>query len=1605
MKMLKKAIISLMFIIIGMLSIGFLLVNIVAVSDNRLPVAGNEVNLENLVIGDTYGIYREHYGSFGTRELDNLFCVQANHDTLQRGQDYELIAHIKITNGEAARIKNDGEIKEENGEKMITTNDSNKRLAIAIATYNKTTYLRSWLWGHFKDWISNSGKNLGISADFATKEYPTGTTRFEEEAQTANDKVNEKLEELNNAEAGEITNETNMDSISFESITYSGVDYIKVGPFKWNNVPSVGFKTFRVHNQNGYTISGVKLYRKTSEEEIWVNASSIGSGDDRIIKSEKNFYICIPKNNGVTDITQIYAKTKDLGIYDVSADVYFFKSASDDRQNLIAVDGSSKKGNKTITSNVNISIPGNLIITKKDSINQQPVGGARFVIYRDLGNNRRQYIYNNGTAIKYVETTFDAIKSNSAYQFTTDANGMISLQNLKTGNYWAQEVSAPSGYQAIQGVFLLGEVKTLETTNKLIGESPIVTNLELTKVNKDNHAIVLKNIKFNFKHEKYGWIINNGNGTISYSDTQPDWQFTTGEDGKISIPGVAIGNITYYEDESNLPYGYVLENNGIGSFTLVNTATNKVDVENERKYVRISGYVWEDLSWTEGKEDKANELYKDNENDQNDERLKGILVQLKDKDDNVVRETTTDESGSYLFEDIEIDQLPNYYIEFQYNGMSYQNVNGSAENYLIEENENNEKIARAEKQNTNRATEGSNRSDFNQGYETITYGKSNAYELTYETSQHKSELVYRKDKDESKYNYGYDKNQESRDPIGGVDEQYIIKANTKNTYDGYLDEIKTPEEIKAGDITEISDLNLGIKKRKKADLSLVKDLYSVKVTINEAEHIYKYADRFNPDLYAQYDDQGRSGYDMEPQVKFGQKYGNMSYTRALYPSDVHYTGENGLKVEATYKIGIKNNATDLKAVINELTDYYDTKYKIIEAGKEINNDGSIKSGTSLSITQESSPNAEYQKIKIERANLEVSENEGCIYVHLEVLSDKIVDILGNNDEIVKLDNIVEITSYSILDKEGNPYGGIDADSQPGNLVIEDTDTYEDDTDKAPGLKLVLQEERKVSGIVFEDSTDENLNSGETRQGDGTYDEGNEPGVKEVEVKLVNAKTGETAKVYNGTEWVDAITKTGDNGEYTIEGFIPEPDNYKIVYTWGDSTYKVQDYKSTIVNYSSYSIKGDEANLEWYKDLFKREYPNIEWNQEEDKEIRKSDATDNYATRQNIDAQTNMVTNSNKVVIENYSGEIKQKDGSMQTLITKMDSTTPTFRVNLEYDTTATNAREEYELDENGQIVMDGIYAVKKEGSKNHLKSIDFGIVERARQALSLSKQVKNVKLTLANVSVLLNIKIVKDETTGQMKLEDTVKHTVYIPDSQAANGQVKIELDNEIMQGATLEIEYGLQVSNISELDYLNSDYYLYGKGYGENDNQLVTLNASSVIDYLDNNIRMVIDENEVGEIIQENASKTDLINQGLLENTKEMKEWLGATSKIILTEKLSKELKPIGTPNADTKTEELALKVSKLLDTSSSGDETILENDAEIIKIEKTGGSSLITTPGNYVPGLSSSEYDGDRAESVLVVPPTGLGTNYIAYIILIISSLGILTAGIILIKKFVLR
>lgn len=1007
----------------------------------------------------------------------------------------------------------------------------------------------------------------------------------------------------------------------------------------------------------------------------------------------------------------------------------------------------------------------------------------------------------------------------------------------------------------------------------------ILGNLKVIKVNKDNTKIKLQGVGFYIQNKDTKKWVKAKNDIVSYTDKKEDaTEFITDKNGEITIKNLVVGTYVAYETK-NPNYGYEIIKEGQEKSITVDK-TEELQIPNKQKYIKLSGYVWVDEDYVEDKESKRNHLYKDNDYDSNDILLDGITVRLIDKTTGkLVKEAKTANGGKYLFTDVLVDELGNYYIEFEYDGLTYTNV-----------------IPHIDRDNGSKAAENSSvRDEFNKGFSVVEGSTESNKGTTKDSAGNK------------KYDLTYNVDERQHTSTLSNTGLYPITANTNET--GYVikDHFTKGQE-------EIKYINLGLYEREQPDIALIKDLYNVNVAINGYNHIYEYANRFN--------NQDRYGNGFNVGVKFGNKYGNMSYTRAIYKADKEYTSSDKskeLKVYVTYKISMKNESSNLQVQVNSIVDYYDSNYTLIKTGTGIDEKGNVTGDISNSGSQ--SYNDKYKKVII-NTNSKIEHNKSAdVYVQFELNRDAVLKILNNAKN---LDNVVEINSYSVFDTDGKVYAGIDKDSNPGNAVPGKKITYEDDTDSAPGLKLeVADKAREMTGKVFLDSTSNELKTGEVRQGDGMYTDG-EKGIENVKVTL--KENIENGKVYE--------TTTNGKGDFKIEeGYIPG--DYTLTYTWGDKEYTVQNYKGTVYEKDRYDA--NVTNKEWYKT---------------DVNTRYTDAIDNYNTRKKIDAEIAKVTNKTATTIKT------------------MDSTTPTMGISVEYTTTTTAE------------VADDIKEERRDKFNCpdfKIENIDFGIVERARQDLALRKRVNTFKVTLANGQVIADMTIdEKGNITGERN------HVTYMgPSSSTGNGFVKLELDNELIQGATVEVEYEIKVTNNSELDYVSEDFYKYGIKSGNE----VTITPTSIIDYLDKNWGFEAEKNKEWTV-----KSLDEIKNIVAKEVYENEDSTIADKTILYTESLKgQKLKP-------TESAKVNLNVSKVL---SNSDEISLDNESEITELTKDGGSRPISTPGNYVPGQEAKETDESIAETVIVTPSTGANLEFIVPVMVGVIALVILGAGVVIIKK----
>lgn len=1349
--------------------------------------------------------------------------------------------------------------------------------------------------------------------------------------------------------------------------------------------------------------------------------------------------------------------------------------------------------NKVVSNEKSIkwmNFTGNLKIIKEDEETGERLKGVKF-------------------SVKGPDKTLDK-------SYTTDENGEINLENIITGEYKVKEVSN-SNYGYTVMVEDSVKVKSTKTVVYEAKNKKQTGNLKIIKQDADSEKN-LEGVSFKIKKKdenKYiqvktgdGWK-KDITGIVHVDDMKTvDTEneatiFTTNSDGIIEVRNILKG--TYYVEEvsvGDIYFGYEVDddyitwsytstknkdNNGSGkghiatvevvaraSYNTTETPREKnrnetIVFKNKRKYIKLSGYAWEDTR-IGGKdnipENERCDVEENTEgNTEEDKRLANVLVKLYSWEGKLLGQTITDEKGNYVFGtksmadingdgiisivdvteitrvissgetnkytnglmdinndgkidkadieklqniislneeliDVKIEDIYNSktkkagYIEFTYNGLNYETVSVNVK----EENTN--KVAEISSNSQNlvdKSIDGTyldNRTSFNESWAVIENNKKidsdgNVDTLDYNHNNYASSLSYPG---------GITGYNEQKYPIIVKDNTnnniFNITARTETNVDEnsaskkFFGQNKTIEEICKEGKDTIKNINLGVKERAQPDLALIKNIYSAKVTVNGYEHTYNYEDRFNKntgenkkiDEFNPENNEEKT--ETNVRVKFNQKYGEKSFTRAIYPSDVKETQDKDFSVKVVYKITLKNESGVLYSKINSLVDYFDARYTIEEKGSIGTGyeNGEIKDEINYKLDK-SYQDAKYRKLIID-CNTKINPNESNrnIYVEYTLTRDSVKDILfdENWDEktnIEGLENIVEINSYSTYsDKDfTKSYAGIDSDSNPGSTIPGNKDTYEDDTDYAPGLILEVANSREITGTVFEDNAVDPTEGGTNRErlGNGKFDDG-EKTISGVQVGLYKEADFENGvKLRSGVQPVGTTTYEGDNkdstgkdGTFTIKDFVPG--EYRIVYTWGDDKYTVEDYKSTI--WTSANKDEKEKNKKtWYRVNTNTRY---------------SDAKDNYATRLKIDGGDTSI----------------DKKDSMDSMTNSM-----TFGV---------------ELDDfyNRKTETSGIDKVTFS-----IENIDFGVIERPRQSIDVTKRAKSMKMTLANGQVIADAKIV--EKDGKLQLEQQVKGVIYTEPSDKnnpKNGQIKAEIDNELIQGSKVEIEYEIKVQNNSEIDYDSEKYYCYG----EKDVEIVKIKASGVYDYLDNTM-IANDENTEWETIKdynEKVSKPTVIEEYLHKSQSSSTDASGNTEIRIGYEKFEEQYsEAIGNWRIENiitaRKKRLAdktilhnanlegkiapgefnmasLTASKIL---TNTDEIELNNDVEITEVTRTAKTGRKVTP-KY-----TSLYD--RGETVTITTPTGENKNYILITIVAISFFVILGTGIVFIKKKILK
>ena len=919
------------------------------------------------------------------------------------------------------------------------------------------------------------------------------------------------------------------------------------------------------------------------------------------------------------------------------------------------------------------------------------------------------------------------------------------------------------------------------------------------------------------------------------------------------------------------------------------------------------------------------------------------------QEEGTLQTTKTGNDGKYEFKKVKIDQLSGYYIEFEYNGLKYQSV------------------AYHNQDNGSKAIEGdTTRDNFNNQYASITGGNAKGTTTT-GYSRNATGTVMN--------NLTYTNGTYASELVGNTGYTVESAANSVKAQNG-----STGASIKAttsaanhslatwsAGVVKLENINLGIYKRQQSDMKIATDLKDIGLTFNGYNHTYTYNKRTAKqgiDIFSELQKWNKTDVqnDQYPRNYETSIYKNYAYASAS-EGDKDGNGKIDdkykLKMYLNYKIEIKNSSSVYMSA-NEIARYYNNTLTY-SSSYYID-----KNGNKHDITWNEKADANgYKQIRTTGlSNVKIEPGSSLtVYLTLQIKDDIIKEFgLGSRIEAIG-QGVTEITSYSNYTSDGKYYAAIDKNSAPDNIKLGDINTYEDDTDSAPELKITLKEPKTITGYVFEDKTSDGLLTNQERKGNGKFDNG-ENTVENVKVELIKQTKGEGAYIYPKAvselnfNAVPATYTTKANGYYEFVGVVPGEYYIKYTYSNGSVVYKgtnkvanvsTQDYKSTIISPKALrdaygdteadDLSSVNNNDRWYQDT------NIETY---------STAVDDYATRKNINNTYSTIIASNKVDYDNGVGQ--------------QEMTARTLNMNM--------AIENY----NNEVTN------MNENRTSLYKNLDFGIAIRPRQSLKLDKKVTYVKLTLSGGDTVAE---------GNPSNENELKTMNYV--TYPKGGKLKIEADDEIIQGATLEIKYTIYVTNNSEKDYNNVAYYRYGT---KKDNP-VKLSINTIVDYIDQKVPTTytnVAKSSGGWYVSTDQQIKDLTTKKAYNDVKSRKN--------ILLSDCNKTIS-IGETMATEPVE-----ASKVM---ASSEDVDIKNYAEVVKVSNSVGrfyggivnSKWVNmTPGNLQVSSdtvikNSHELDDDGV-NVVVVPSTG--DNTIIYYILGITCLGIIVCGIVLIKKLVL-
>lgn len=447
-------------------------------------------------------------------------------------------------------------------------------------------------------------------------------------------------------------------------------------------------------------------------------------------------------------------------------------------------------------------------------------------------------------------------------------------------------------------------------------------------------------------------------------------------------------------------------------------------------------------------------------------------------------------------------------------------------------------------------------------------------------------------------------------------------------------------------------INLGLIEREAADLAVEKDLTEATVVVNGKALKYKYNSSIDLDdpnnfelLYKQI-----AVADAGIEYKLGLYQSDYYYRASIYGTDETAKGtlqgfynkmfnsanydlaNTELDIYLKYTIIAHNQSETYDVTINELADYYDSTFQLVENtetkyvknlnGKEVEqvlevanpskvtyyNAGLNEKGTSnvswmSGESKTGSDGVTYNKLTTNTlagtklASGETAKIEVTFKVGKDAYNDKNV---ANTIKLGAKHNVAEIVNFTSYYADGIDYkwaesgsiaGRVDEDSAPNNINITEYNEksyYEDDTDSAPALVIYLYDnknDREITGLAWDDAQTEGAGFGQV-VGNGIYnpDEGD---------KVIPGLTTEIYETITVPYTVDGEVQKDENGNtiYTEYEFAWPTENDSLSGLGGHTIAELTGLHQSIITngYGEYEFKGVPAGNYKVRFVYGNEY--------------------------------------------------------------------------------------------------------------------------------------------------------------------------------------------------------------------------------------------------------------------------------------------------------------------------------------------------------------------------------------------------------------------------------